>query len=429
MRIIWAIVTGILALPALLVTLIVASRDERWADGLVERLGQIHPHFGKGRLLVQAASVGEVATVAPLIDALNAELGPGALVLSTMTPTGNAEAKRRWPLVQTYYFPADAGPIPRMWLDRAHCDRVILFETEIWPLFLMTCFARGIHVAIVNGRISDKSWPRYRLAAPLLRPMLRRLAMVTCQTEAYRDRWLKLGVAPSACHVVGNLKLDRPLPESEPADVDRVLEEFAAGRRLVVFASTHEGEEAGVFVCLDEARREDLNVAFVVAPRHKERFDAVAALLGGHEKYITKRRSAWRSGDIADILLLDTHGELPRAFAHAQAAFVGGSLAKVGGHNVAEPAAMGVPVIVGPHTQNFRAEVELLSKAEALKIATDINGVSACIRLWLLDEPLRQQAGQSGKEAVAANRGALGRTLDLLAEHGFLQSRFEPRSP
>jgi 3-deoxy-D-manno-octulosonic-acid transferase len=366
-----------------------------------------------GGIWVHAVSVGEVAVAAALIEPLR-RLAPGVkLGLSVTTEAGRELAQRVAPAgVETFAFPFDlARPVERA-LDRARPGLVLLTETELWPLFLTRAAERGIPVALVNGRISQRSFPRYRRLSRWFAPALAGVALFVMQSDEDARRIEALGVPRSRIRMRGNIKYDLTAPPSF-RDAGRLLS-AAAGRPVFVAASTDEGEEAAVVAA---AKALAPRVLTTVAPRRPERFDEVARRIEAAGLRLLRRSGPDRA--TADVYLLDTIGELSALYAHANVAFIGGSLVARGGHNPIEAWAVGVPVIVGPHTENFR---DVTARGEELGIASRIaRGEELAVRVEreLDDRQGLEARGAAARAFVSANRGAAEATardvLPLLA--------------
>jgi 3-deoxy-D-manno-octulosonic-acid transferase len=294
-----------------------------------------------------------------------------------------------------------------------------LAETEFWPNLLSGCFRRKIPVAVVNGRISDRSWPRYRMVRRLWQPLLGRLSRVLAQSETDAERLRALGCKPERVLVAGNLKFD--VRATQEADATRVLKALTGGLRLVVAGSTLEGEESALLDAWPRLLAADAQLLMVLAPRHPERFVDVAALLE-RSGIPWARRSDWRTGTGAPgplspgtIVLLDTIGELASIYSLAGVAFVGGSVAEAGGHNPLEPAQFGVPIVMGPHYANFRAITEDLLAHNALRIAGKEELAGTLIEL-LKDSAEADAMGARAKEVFDRQAGATARCVTALRE-------------
>lgn len=370
-----------------------------------------------GGIWIHAVSVGEVGVASSLLPALERRAPGRRFGLSTTTEAGRELARRLAPeRVAVFAFPFDlAAPVERA-LSQVRPGLVLLTETELWPLFLARAAERGIPVALVNGRISERSFPRYRLLRRWFSPALGRVALYVMQSEDDARRIEALGVPRSKIRVRGNVKYDLP-PAPPFLDAAR-LEAAAAGRPVVVAASTDEAEERWV-VGAAKALAADALVA--IAPRRPERFDDVARRAGAAGLRVLRRTAEDRGR--ADAYLLDSIGELPALYAHAKLAFVGGSLVARGGHNPIEAWASGVPVIVGPHTENFR---EVFAKGEELGIATRVSdGRELTDRIAReLTDPGLPGRGAAARAFVAASRGAADATAaDVLALLGEATAR------
>jgi 3-deoxy-D-manno-octulosonic-acid transferase len=368
-----------------------------------------------GGIWVHAVSVGEVGVARTLLSEL-ARKAPGRpLGLSVSTAAG-IELMRRRPAAgaASFAFPLDlAGPVDRA-LSRVDPGLVLLTETEIWPLFLERASARGIPVALVNGRLSERSFARYRLAGGWFARVLGRVSLYAMQTEEDAARIRRLGAREDRVFVTGNVKYDLPAPP--PFSDAARLAAAAAGRPVLVAASTGEGEE-DLVVSAWESVPDEIRPFLAVAPRRPERFDAVAALLRGRG-FSVIRRSDPAPGPPPitrfPIYLLDSIGELAALYRGAKLAFVGGSLIPVGGHNPIEAWAAGVPVLVGPHTDNFR---EIVAAGERLGILRKVRGaesIAAALQAALADPRALAALGERARAAVAESRGAAARTADLV---------------
>jgi 3-deoxy-D-manno-octulosonic-acid transferase len=362
-----------------------------------------------GGVWIHAVSVGEVGVASSLLAAL-ARRAPGRRYgLSVTTEAGRELAERIAPAgVPVFAFPFDlAGPVEKA-LDCVRPGLVLLTETELWPLFLARAASRGIPVAVVNGRISRRSFPRYRMLRRWFAPALERVALFVMQSDEDARRVEVLGAPRSKIRMKGNVKYD--VPEAAPfADAERLVA-AAAGRSIVVAGSTDEGEEAAIVAT---ARALSPRALVAVAPRRPERFGELARKIEAAGLHL-RRRSGGTEGAPADVYLLDTIGELAALYAHANVAFIGGSLVARGGHNPIEAWASGVAVIVGPHTENFR---EVTAKGEELGIATRVRSerdLVETIERELADRPKLEAKGRKAREFVAANRGAADATAELV---------------
>jgi len=393
------------------------ATTHKYRQGLRERMGRVPARLtadGRPAIWLHAVSVGEVLAVSRLVAMLDAEFPEHRLLISTTTRTGQDLARQRFGAERVFYCPLDLRPATRAYLEALRPRMMILAETEFWPNLLSGCFRRGIPVAVVNARISDRSWPRYLRLRRLWRPLLRRLERVLAQSETDAARLTALGCDPDCVSVAGNLKFDvRPAQEAEAT---RLLRANSAGLRLVVAGSTLEGEEAALLDAWPKLLESDPRLVLVLAPRHPERFAAVAALLD-RTGAAWVRRSEWgtapRRLQSGQILLLDTIGELASVYSLAAVAFVGGSLIPAGGHNPLEPAQFGVPIVTGPHYANFRAVTDDLRAHNALRIAEEHNLAPALLEL-LTDRTAAESVGARARQVFDAQAGATGRCMTAL---------------
>lgn len=354
-------------------------------------------------LWLHAVSVGEVAVAATLARALPAGL---PLLVTTVTPTGQERARALFrDRAEVAYLPFDLGFAVRRFFDRFRPGALVLVEGDYWPLVLSEARRRGLPVAVINGRVGDRGYARMRKLRPLLGWLFDRVDRFGVQTGEDRDRLVSLGVPAGRITVTGNLKYESPEPAVKP-ELEERLRALAAGRPILLAGSTMPGEEEQV---LDAFRRLE-GAMLVIAPRHPERWDEVAALLGPNPV----RRSQIPEGVRSDIVLLDSLGELAGLYRIAAAAFIGGTLVPKGGHNPLEPARFGVPVAVGPSMHNFRDMAERFDKAQAWRRVRDAEELAAVWREWLADPAAAREQGERALRLLEENRGALGRTLEML---------------
>jgi 3-deoxy-D-manno-octulosonic-acid transferase len=383
-------------------------RDRTFAATVPERLGRLPADLPRGGVWIHAASVGEVRAAQRMASRLS-----GPLVISAMTPAGLALARSLLPSAGVIAAPLDLGPIVGRALDRIAPRLLVIVETEIWPALIHAAAARGIPVVLVSARISDRTERAYRRARALFGPALRAMAAIGAQTQTDRTRLVAAGADPERVRVTGNLKCDTPPGDSAGRSIASI---FAGTRPLLVAGSTHAGEEAAALDAWRAASDAAPGLRLVIAPRHLARVPEVNALLESRGVTAVKR-SALDGPPPADarVVVLDTIGELDALYGFCDLAFVGGSLVPVGGHNVLEPARHGVPVLFGPHTENFRAETELLLQAGAAIEVADVAAFAREARKLLRDPPRMKAMGEAGRRALEAGRGATERTMTLLA--------------
>jgi len=398
--------------------LIQRLRHGKYRAGLSERLGRIPQRLTvrpeRPTIWVHAVSVGEVLAVSGLVEKFNKHLPNYRIVISTTTDTGQKLARTRFGAENVFYFPLDFAFAIRPYLRQLRPELIVIAETEFWPNFLRLGKASGARIAVVNARISDRSWPKYRRFRHLLTRVLRQIDLFLTQTEEDARRLAQIGAPQERLQVTGNLKFDVPAPVAPPiiASLRAAFQQADAGP-VIVCGSTVEGEEPILLQAFVNVLASHPRAILILAPRHPERFNEVAELLSqlGIRFW---RRSLW-SGDpiVAGVLLIDSIGELAALYSLADVAFVGGSLVPRGGHNIIEPALHGVPIVVGNHTENFRDIVSLFQSRDAVRVVGPAELPLAFMEL--ISNPAERIAlGRRGTETLRAQMGATQRTMQAL---------------
>jgi len=393
----------------------------KYRAGLGERLGSVPPAVvhalgGRQTVWLHAVSVGELLAAAPLIQQLQAQLAEHRpnlrVIISTTTRTGQQLAKEKFGAENVVYYPLDLPWAIDRYLDELRPQLVVLLETEFWPNFLGRVHGRGIPIAVVNARVSDRSFPRYRALHFLWKRVLPAVNIALAQSDLDAERLEEIGIPAGRVHQVGNLKYDAPVANARASVlVEMLRKHLPDGPPVWVCGSTAAGEEAAVLAAHATVKQKQPDLVLVIAPRHPERFDAVAATLPPG----SVRRSEWVLAPQAiapgSVFLLDSVGELADVYALAYMAFVGGSLFKPGGgQNPLEAAAFGIPVMAGPYMQNFRGIAKSLEGAGAL-ISTAAETLAQDAQ-YLLDNPGQAfERGERGRLEVELNRGATKRTV------------------
>jgi 3-deoxy-D-manno-octulosonic-acid transferase len=400
-----------------------ALRHRKYVGSLRQRFGLLPLSLNvdaEPSIWLHAVSVGEVLAVRPLAAALRAQYPALRVIVSTTTVAGQQVARRTIQDADAvFYYPFDFAWIVRRVLDVVNPRVFVTVENEIWPRMLRECARRGVRTAIVNGRISARSFPRYRLARPFFTRVLADVGLFCMQGEESAQRIVAMGADASRVVVTGSLKFDAAaLPAAAARGRDRVLRFFRLGpdRPVVVAGSTMRGEEIVVLRAFRRIKSSSPNALLVLAPRHAERF-AEAAHLSRGEGFATTRRSELPidAEPRVDVVVLDTIGELAQIYQLATVAFVGGSLVPTGGHNILEPAVFGRPIVFGPYMSNF-AEIarEFLEHHAAVQVAGDAALEQTLVDL--LHDPVRRASlGAAARALVDANRGSRDRTIDALA--------------
>ena len=414
----------LLSLGLLLLTpyfLFQALAHRKYIDGLRERLGFVPAVDRQPVIWLHCVSVGETQAARPLVERIRQELPHHALVVSTVTLTGQKLARDlfRTQAARVIYFPFDWRWSVRRTLRTISPAAVLVMETELWPNFLRECKAREIPVALVNGRISRKSFGRYAKIRFFLRQVFECLELAVMQSETDAERIRELGMAAERTFTAGNLKFDVGAANQKTDLATRFA--IQPNPPLVLAASTHAPEEKIVLESFKRLR-DSQNARLMLAPRKPERFNEVASLIEASGFSWARRTAAPAASDAkAEVILLDTIGELHAVYSLVTVVFVGGSIVDRGGHNVLEPAAHGVAVITGAHTHNFHAIVELLNEANAIVQLPPVEGADAVAKLTevlqrlLAEADWRNELGARAKQIIEANQGATDKTMKLIA--------------
>jgi 3-deoxy-D-manno-octulosonic-acid transferase len=397
-----------------------AVRHRKYVGSLRERLGALPVSLnldGEPSIWVHAVSVGEVLAARPLLDSLKSRYPGLQLFVSTTTIAGQQMARGMREADGVFYFPFDFAFVVRRVLDVVRPRLFVMVESEIWPNLLRECRRRGVKTAIVNGRISARSYPRYRLARPFFRRVLAAVDRCCMQSEESARRVVAIGADPARVIVTGSLKFDAAALPAAARGRDRVLRFFrvSPARLVVVAGSTMRGEELPVLRAFRRVKNMAPGAILLLAPRHAERFGEAAHLARG-EGFSTVNRSglAIDAEPRADVVVIDTIGELAQLYQLATVAFVGGSLVPTGGHNILEPAVFGRPIVFGPHMQNF-AEIarEFLAHDAAVQVESERELGQTLVSL--LGDPVRRAGlGAAARALVDANRGARDRTIEAI---------------
>ena len=395
------------------------------AGSLRQRLGLLPISLNldsEPSIWLHAVSVGEVLSIRPLAAALRQRYPALRLYVSTTTVTGQQVARQtlQQEVDGVFYFPLDTPFVVRRVLDALRPKLLLLVENEIWPGLLRECRRRGVKTMIVNGRISERSFPRYRLARPFFRRVLDDVDRFCMQSDESARRVIAMGADPARVGVTGSLKFDAVAGADQSLRArGRVLRFLRAApdRVVIVAGSTMAGEDLPVLRAFRRVKGASPDAMLVIAPRHAERFDEVVRLAMS-EGFSTVRRTELPidAAPRADVVVLDTIGELAQVYQVATVAFVGGSLVETGGHNILEPAVHGRPIVFGPYMSNF-AEIAhaFVSHHAAVQVASPRELEEGLVDL-VADPVRRAGLGAAARALVDANRGALGRTLDAVVQ-------------
>ena len=417
----YSVALGVGMVASLPYWLLQIARHGKYRKGLGERLGRVPsrlrlPVECEPAIWIHAVSVGEVLAVTGLVEELHWRLPRHRIYVSTTTDTGQALARKRLGEDRVFYFPMDFAFAIRPYLRALRPQLVVIAETEFWPNFIRLTRAGGARIAVVNARISDRSWPSYRRFRGLLRRVLAHVDLLLAQTQEDATRLEDIGAAADHVQITGNLKFDIPVPVP-PAIVENLHKSIMASSAgpVLVCGSTVEGEESLLLKAFEDLLVQHPRAVMILAPRHPERFPAVVALLDQMSIRFC-RRSLWNGEALEGIVfLLDTIGELAAVYALADIAFVGGSLVPRGGHNIIEPAQHGVATVVGNHTENFRDIVSLFQSRDAVRIVGPAELPLVFLEL-LANETERRRLGKRAAETMQSQIGATTRTATALNE-------------
>jgi 3-deoxy-D-manno-octulosonic-acid transferase len=391
--------------------------DRSYWQGLAQRLG-LGAAPASRSIWLHAVSLGEMSAAAPLLRALRSRYPEVPLVVTTATPAGRARALALFAdAADVRYLPYDTPGSARRFMARIRPRAAIIMETELWPNLIRECERRGVPVLLASARLSAKSVSRYRRFGNLFKDLFTQNLLVAAQSAGDAERFLSIGASPAQTHVIGNVKFDLELDAGIVRAGRDLRAAYGAARPVWIAGSTHAGEEEQVLDAHASLQALRPEAILLLVPRHRDRFEGVAELLA--RRGVRFARRSRMAGAVplpidSPVLLIDTVGELPVLYASSDVAFVGGSLVAVGGHNLLEPAALGLPVLTGPSYFNGQEIAQLLLARGA---ALQINGASelAATVQRLLDEPAeRRRIGELGKEIVAANRGSVARLLALI---------------
>lgn len=407
----------LLSLPYWLFRMI---RDRKYRAGLAERFGKVPRrlrHVGvRPAIWIHAVSVGEVLAVTRLIGELKKRFPEYRILVSTTTDTGQKLARQRFGEEDVFYFPLDFPFAIRPYLKSLRPDLLVIAETEFWPNFLRLASQGSAKIAIVNARISDRSRRGYGLFRSLIQRVLSNVNVFLAQTETDRQRLVEIGAPHDRVQLSGNLKFDvaAPQPPSIVASLRAAFQNGNAGP-IIIAGSTMDGEEPLLLRAFEIVRCTHPGAVMVLAPRHPQRFQAVADLVTSLGLPVL-RRSLWSGEDLAGVvLLLDSIGELAAVYALADLAFVGGSLVEYGGHNILEPAQYGVATLIGPHYENFRDMVNLFRVTDAVRVVGPAELPLAFVDL-ISNLTERQALGKRALAALRTQTGATEKTLEALCQ-------------
>jgi 3-deoxy-D-manno-octulosonic-acid transferase len=414
MRLLYSWLTRALVPAAFAVVLGRGLRDRSYWQHLRERFGW-GPQAAEPGIWLHAVSLGEVTAAATLVRALRARHPGLPFVLSTATPTGRARARALFgDEIDIRFLPYDTPGSVARFLSRIRPRVAIIMETELWPNLLHECRLRRIPTVLASARITARSVARYRRFGSLFAEAVAGVTVIAAQSAADVERFVAVGADPERTHPVGNVKFDLEIPDSLREQGRALRTAFGSSRPVWIAGSTHGGEEEQLLDAHEKLGVDQPDVLLLLVPRHPQRFDSVAALLTRRAVRFERRSRAAVVRPDAQVLLVDSVGELAALYAAADVAFVGGSLVPIGGHNVLEPAALGIPVIVGPYNANGGNIARLLVECGGAVQVADAFTLADALRRFFADPSARAQAGAHGRAFVELHRGSVGRLLSLI---------------
>jgi len=413
-RIFYSLLTYLLQIPVAAYWLFRAIGNRSYRRGFGQRFGVGYPKLA-GCIWIHAVSVGEVQAAAPLIREIARRFPTHPLLITTVTPTGRTRVNALFgDSVVHSYIPFEFPVAVDRFFENVKPELALIMETEVWPNLYRGCGIREIPLILVSARISPKSLRGYRRVSRLIRETLSHGIIIAAQSKSDADRFRSLGASSVRTWVIGNIKFDIELPENLVADGQQLREKLFGDRPIWIAASTHDYEEQQVLTAHAELRQRFPSLLLILVPRHPERFRDVRKLLEQLGFKSAGRTTVDTCEEETEVFLVDTMGELPLFYAASDVAFVGGSLVPVGGHNLLEPAALGLPVISGPYVFNAPEIAGMFVERGASRIVADASELAAAVGELIADPDSAKAVGEQGREIVQENRGSLGKLLSLL---------------
>ena len=382
--------------------------NKSYLDRLTQRFGFGYPKLNSGSIWIHAVSVGEVQASIPLVNELKQHYPYKEIIITTVTPTGSKQVKNIFKdAVKTSYIPFETNFAIKNFFNSIKPSVALIMETEIWPNLYKECGSRGIPLILVSARISEKSLINYKRFLPLFRDTLSHGILIAAQSQIDADRFLALGASKDRTWIMGNIKFDFKLPEEILTKAKIYRSKIFPRRHIWIAASTHEHEEEIILEAHKNISKKIENLLLILVPRHPERFAKITQILKEDNWIYSKKSDDQDIPESCQVLLIDTIGELLFFYACSDVAFVGGSLLPVGGHNLLEPAAIGLPIITGAHTFNQKEMTDRLTQVDALRIVHNANSLSSDVIFFLTNTEESKNAGQRGKLIVESNKGAI----------------------
>ncbi|WP_353572134.1 lipid IV(A) 3-deoxy-D-manno-octulosonic acid transferase [Candidatus Albibeggiatoa sp. nov. BB20] len=415
MRVVYSLLLYLLTPLILLKLWLRGKRAPAYRQRIAERFGFI-PNLAHGAIWIHAVSVGEVQAAIPLVRRLQQDYPDANFLITTMTPTGSERVTSIFDdAVQHVYLPYDYPDAIQRFLSKTQPKLLILMETELWPNLLAGCQKRAIPIILANARLSEKSTKGYAKIAKFTRQILANLSHIAAQTEQDKQQFIQLGMDHNQITVTGSIKFDLQLADNLTEQAKTLRQQLGLERLIWIAASTHDGEEPMILNVYQTLINKFPHLLLILVPRHPERFELVAQLCLQQNLHLARRSLNQMCDENTDIYLGDTMGELQALFAASDIAFIGGSLMPVGGHNLLEPAAVGLPVIFGQYMFTFTEISQQLLAVEAGKQVQNEQALLQAVELYAANPKLRQQAGQNGLNYLQQNRGALDELLKIIS--------------
>ncbi len=414
MHLFYNLVIYLLQIPVAAYWLFRGLLNSSYRDRVGQRFGTGYPRLDRC-IWIHAVSVGEVQAAIPLIRAIMGRFPDHTMLITTVTPTGAARVEAVFgDTVAHCYIPFEMPLAVDHFFASVKPELALIMETEIWPNLYRGCGVRDIPLILVSARISPRSVDSYRRFLPLFRDTLSHGIIIAAQSEADAERFRSLGASPVRTWVTGNIKFDIELPADLVARGDEVRRQVFGNRQVWIAASTHDHEEQAILDAHRRLREDYENLLLVLVPRHPERFAQVRDLIQKQGFSCVSRTERRRCDADTAVFLGDTMGEVPLFYAASDIAFVGGSLVPIGGHNLLEPAALGLPVITGPHVYNAQDIADMFLTLGACHVVTNAAELSDAVSTLLADPEHAAVLGSRGMDIVQRNRGSLARLLGLL---------------
>ncbi|MEC9247393.1 MAG: 3-deoxy-D-manno-octulosonic acid transferase [Pseudomonadota bacterium] len=384
---------------------------------MVERFGWYSGKFDSATVWIHTVSVGEFMASIPIIESMLTSQNRYKIVVTTTTMTASALVEQTFgEKVEHVFLPYDVPMLLKGFFQKFQPNKLVLLETELWPNLLNFCYETAVPVFLVNARLSLSSFNRYRILKAIMFGPLGPITKIGAQNIVHASRFCELGYPESSVFITGNLKFEVKAESIKDTGLLCFLNSLRSTRKILVCGSTRKGEEIKLLAAVLRLKKKHPELFVILVPRHPQRSTKVGQLCSQKGLRYQYRSQIEEEIKNQDVLIIDTIGELLACYSVCQLAFVGGSLVPHGGHNVLEPSRFGVPVLVGPHTENFEDEVELLSSVGALQIVHDENDIVDQVSYLFENGHKRTQLGKRGRQVIADQIGSLQRTEELICD-------------